>query len=91
MHTTIAPALKEDDPVIYLGDLDFAGGHIEGNTQRVLEREVGPLAWERLALTAAHRRSTKMLSRQAPFPSMLILISFLSSRPVKAMLVNWEP
>jgi hypothetical protein len=38
-----------------------------------------------------HRRSTKMLSRQAPFPSMLILISFLSSRPVKAMLVNWEP
>ena len=43
-------------------------------------------------LMVRHRRSTKTLSRQAPFPSMLILISFLrSSRPVKAMLVNWEP
>jgi len=38
--------------VIYLGDLDLAGGQIEGNTRAVLEREIGgALQWERLALT----------------------------------------
>jgi hypothetical protein len=51
LHNVIAPALKEGARVLYLGDWDFAGGHIEANTRRVLEREVGPLAWERLALT----------------------------------------
>jgi hypothetical protein len=38
--------------VLYLGDFDLAGGDIEANTHRVLEREIGgKLAWERLALT----------------------------------------
>jgi hypothetical protein len=37
--------------VLYLGDLDLSGGQIEANTRRVLEREVGTLRWERLALT----------------------------------------
>jgi hypothetical protein len=40
LHNTVAPALKKGGRVLYLGDWDFAGGHIEANTQ-----EVGPLAW----------------------------------------------
>jgi hypothetical protein len=57
LHTDIAPNLVTDSgkrrPVLYLGDLDKSGGDIEGNTRRVLEEIVGPLEWERLALTAA--------------------------------------
>jgi hypothetical protein len=38
--------------MFYLGDLDRAGGDIERNARRVLERHLGrQLAWERLALT----------------------------------------
>jgi hypothetical protein len=52
LRTNIAPALEPGDRVIYLGDLDLAGDHIEANTRRVLEQEIGgPLDWERLALT----------------------------------------
>jgi hypothetical protein len=51
LRTGIAPVLQEGGRVLYLGDLDLAGGHIEANTRAVLEREVGALAWERLALT----------------------------------------
>jgi hypothetical protein len=52
LRTNIGPKLEEDDRVIYLGDLDLAGDHIEANTRRVLEREIGgELNWERLALT----------------------------------------
>jgi hypothetical protein len=51
LRTVIAPALRPLQRVLYLGDLDLSGGHIEENTRRVLEREVGPLDWERLALT----------------------------------------
>jgi hypothetical protein len=50
LHTEVAPLLAPGRPVGYLGDLDLAGGQIEANTRRVLER-YGPLAWERLALT----------------------------------------
>lgn len=50
LHTALAPALCEGSTVIYLGDWDFDGGHIEANTRSVLEREVGPLNWERLAV-----------------------------------------
>jgi len=56
LHTDIGPSLKTDKGnrrVLYLGDLDKSGGDIEGNTRRVLEEIVGPLEWERLALTAA--------------------------------------
>jgi hypothetical protein len=38
LRTNIAPMLRPDDRVIYLGDLDLAGGHIEENTRRVLAR-----------------------------------------------------
>jgi hypothetical protein len=52
LRTEIAPQLRPVDRVIYLGDLDLAGGQIEDNTRRVLERLIGgPLRWERLALT----------------------------------------
>ena len=51
LHTKVAPKLKEGDCVGYLGDLDLAGGDIEANTRRVLERLVGELDWQRLALT----------------------------------------
>jgi hypothetical protein len=43
--------------VLYLGDYDLAGNQIEANTRRVLEREVGPLNWERLALTEEQVRA----------------------------------
>ena len=51
LHTRIAPVLSPGQRVLYLGDFDLSGGQIEDNTRRVLEREVGELAWERLALT----------------------------------------
>jgi hypothetical protein len=38
-----------------------------------------------------HSRSTKMLSRQAPLPSMLIAIPYVISTPVNAAPVNWLP
>ena len=53
LHTEIAPRLRFEKRVLYLGDLDLSGGQIEQNTQRVLEREAGALRWERLALTQA--------------------------------------
>jgi hypothetical protein len=52
LRTDVAPLLQPGDEVGYLGDLDLAGGHIEDNTRRVLEREIGGgLCWERIALT----------------------------------------
>jgi hypothetical protein len=52
LRTEIAPMLRPGDRVLYLGDYDLSGGHIEDNTRRVLEREIGgELRWERLALT----------------------------------------
>jgi hypothetical protein len=50
LHTVIVPVLREQQRVLYLGDLDLAGGQIEANTRQVLERAT-PLRWERLALT----------------------------------------
>jgi hypothetical protein len=53
LRTDIAPLLQPGDEVGYLGDLDLSGRHIEDNTRRVLEREIGgELRWERIALTA---------------------------------------
>jgi len=40
--------------VAYFGDWNIAGSQIGDNTRRVLEREVGALKWERLAVTAWH-------------------------------------
>jgi hypothetical protein len=38
-----------------------------------------------------HSRSTKTLSRHAPFPSILILISRLASTLMNSAEVNWLP
>ena len=52
LRNKVAPMIAVNTPVLYLGDYDFSGGHIEANTRRVLERECGRvLDWERLALT----------------------------------------
>jgi hypothetical protein len=52
LHTEIAPILWGGDrPVLYVGDLDLRGHRIEANTRKVLEHEVGPLDWQRVALT----------------------------------------
>jgi len=53
LHTDIAPILVDQDRrVLYLGDYDLAGGHIEENTRRVLESVAGPQDWQRIAITA---------------------------------------
>jgi hypothetical protein len=53
LHTKVAPRLNAGQIVLYLGDFDLCGNDIENNTRSVLEREVGELEWERLALTEA--------------------------------------
>jgi hypothetical protein len=52
LHNDVAPALGGGARVLYLGDFDWAGGHIEANTRRVLE-QYHETEWERLALTQA--------------------------------------
>jgi hypothetical protein len=51
LHTDVAPLLVPGCPVAYFGDWNPAGSIIEANTRSVLERAVGPLGWERLAVT----------------------------------------
>jgi hypothetical protein len=53
LHTTLGKALhREGQIVLYLGDWDFSGGHIEQNSRRVLEEIVAHrLRWERVAIT----------------------------------------
>jgi len=51
LRTDIAPIVKGGRRVLYMGDFDLSGGHIEGNTRKVLS-EYGPLEWKRLAITA---------------------------------------
>ena len=52
LHTDIAPLIENAGElrVLYLGDFDLSGGHIEANTYKVLS-EYGSLAWERVAIT----------------------------------------
>jgi hypothetical protein len=52
LHTDVIPVLKPGQHVLYIGDWDWSGAQIEENTRTVLEAEVGPLQWERLAVTA---------------------------------------
>jgi hypothetical protein len=56
LHTEVGPLLRGDGGarrVLYLGDLDLAGGQIEANTRQVLYKYSPGLSWERLALTEA--------------------------------------
>jgi len=52
LHTEVAPLLEAEGVrrVLYLGDLDLSGGHIEENTRCTLE-VYGELGWQRLAIT----------------------------------------
>lgn len=57
LHTDVGPLVQEDVlEVLYFGDLDFSGGHIEANTRRVLETYEPGLAWSRLAIHDAQVR-----------------------------------
>lgn len=52
LRTEIAPVLRNDRVVLYLGDLDHQGAQIEANTRRVLEHATSSaLAWQRIAIT----------------------------------------
>lgn len=52
LRTVVAPRLEVGQTVLWLGDLDFSGGHIENAVRRTLEDEIGePLNWHRLAMT----------------------------------------
>jgi hypothetical protein len=56
LRTQVADYVRDEDTrVLYAGDHDLAGNHIEENTKRVLERETGRTfdedTWERLLLT----------------------------------------
>lgn len=52
LHTEVAPLIAgtESRRVLYLGDLDLSGGHIEANTRKVLAA-YAPLDWARVAIT----------------------------------------
>lgn len=43
--------------MLYLGDLDLSGGHIEANTRTVLEG-YGELEWEKVAITDVQLRES---------------------------------
>jgi hypothetical protein len=52
LETKVAPVFSPERHTGYLGDMDRAGGHIEQNTRRVLERCKGLTdRWERIAIT----------------------------------------
>jgi len=53
LHTTVGPLIEGGGGtrrVLYFGDLDLSGGHIEENTRNELS-EYGELDWQRLAIT----------------------------------------
>ena len=54
LHTKVAPLIAgtQSRRVLYLGDLDLSGGHIESNTRNVLA-SYAPLDWTRVAITRA--------------------------------------
>jgi hypothetical protein len=64
LRTEVAPLVEAVSGfarrVLYLGDLDLSGGHIEENTQRVLS-EYGSLEWERLAITRMQVEERELL------------------------------
>lgn len=54
LMTEVLPLVQEQDTlVLYLGDLDLAGGHIEKNARTILEEGLDgqPLEWRRIAIT----------------------------------------
>ncbi|MGH9690775.1 MAG: hypothetical protein ACRD4C_06780 [Candidatus Acidiferrales bacterium] len=65
LHTVVARNVTPEQQVLYLGDLDMSGGHIEENVRTVLEKELNcPLAWERLAITRQQAADFKLTAIQ---------------------------
>jgi hypothetical protein len=63
LHTTVGPLVRASGAsreVIYLGDLDLSGSHIEENTRKVLA-EYGHLYWLRLAITNVQVREWDLI------------------------------
>jgi hypothetical protein len=66
VFTDLAAEFGTVPEVLYLGDLDLSGEHIEANTRRVLQSEVGRLRWTRVAMTeaiAAAKQITPIMKR----------------------------
>jgi hypothetical protein len=64
LHTEVAPLVNANGSsyarrVLYLGDLDLSGSHIEENTRRVLS-DYGDLEWQRLAITLEQVRANNL-------------------------------
>src|SRR5262249_48916560 len=52
LETEVVETYRQHRTVLYFGDLDRAGGHIEQHTRAVLERADEPAdLWERVAIT----------------------------------------
>jgi hypothetical protein len=65
LHTNVVPLLTGNErAVLYVGDLDLAGGDIEGNTRAVLEQAAGERDWQRVALTEEQRLSRSLPTRE---------------------------
>ncbi len=61
LHTDVGPLVRDSVlEVLYFGDLDFSGGHIEANTRRVLESYEPTLIWTKLAITDAQVREREL-------------------------------
>jgi hypothetical protein len=60
LHTEVAPLVEGVRRVLYLGDLDLSGGHIEENTRCTLEA-YGELEWQRLAITNVQVRERGLI------------------------------
>ncbi len=59
LHTDVGPLVEDEIlEVLYFGDLDFSGAHIESNTRRVLETYESGLTWTKLAISDAQRCAT---------------------------------
>lgn len=62
LHTSLGPLIEDDGGrrrVLYFGDLDLSGGHIEDNTRKELA-EYGDLDWTRLAVTDVQVHADKL-------------------------------
>lgn len=64
LHTDLVPILEEGDQVLYIGDYNLAGEQIEANTRKVLEAEVGPSSWERVALLPEHAEGLPQITKK---------------------------
>ena len=83
INAQVVAARKAGQPVI---SVDTKKKELAGN-----DRNGGTDYRPASSFTPRQKRSTKTLSRQAPFPSMLIAISLRMRTPVNAAPENCEP